>query len=623
MTIEEVIVTGEWIGRGGTPAAPSKGRLRPLGLAEVSLRPGFWQQRQQTNRLATLAHIEHWLEKSGWLGNFDSPPAARRGREFSDSEVYKFLEALAWANDPAYEDRYRAIVARVAAAQEPDGYLNTNFGRPGQQPRYSDLEWGHELYCYGHLIQAAVARARTHGHDDLVTVALRAADHVCDTFGPDGIQSVCGHAEIEPALVELYRVTGNRRYLEQARLFIERRGHQVLDDIEFGRAYFQDDVPVREATTLRGHAVRATYHAAGAVDVAVETGDTELFDAVTRQWAHAVSRRTYLTGGIGSRHQDEAYGDDFMLPPDRAYQETCAGVGSVMLAWRLLLADGDSRYADLIERTLFNIVATSPSDDGTRFFYSNTLHQRVPGTEPDADTLVPRAASSLRAPWFSVSCCPTNLARTFAGLAAYVATTDDSGVQIHQYTSATVRVDGITLEIDTAYPQDGRIAVRIVETPDTPWTLTLRVPHWATEATVDGVPVPPGYARIERRFTAGETVVLDLAVRPRLTVADPRIDAVRGNVAVERGPVVYCLESVDLPGVDLDSVRLDPGTELVERDGAVIVTGRLQPLRDTGWPYAPPAPPEIGEAVEIPLHPYHRWARRGPSTMRVWLPTSG
>ncbi|WP_307798190.1 glycoside hydrolase family 127 protein [Actinoplanes flavus] len=622
MTIEKAVVSGEWTGRGGTPAAPSTGRLRPLGLHEVTLRPGFWQQRQHTSRTASFDHIEHWLERAGWLGNFGAPVEGRRGREFSDSEVYKYLEALAWAGDPAYEDRFHAIVARVAAVQQPDGYLNTNFGRPGQAARYSDLEWGHELYCYGHLIQAGVARARTHGHDDLVTVAVRAADHVCDTFGPDGIQSVCGHAEIEPALVELYRVTGNRRYLDQARLFVERRGRQVLDDIEFGRAYFQDDMPIREARVLRGHAVRAVYLASGAVDVAVETGDTELLEAVARQWRATVARRTYLTGGIGSRHQDEAFGDDFVLPPDRAYQETCAGVGSVMLAWRLLLAEGNPRYADLIERVLFNIIATSPSDDGTRFFYTNTLHQRVPGIEPAADTLVPRAASSLRAPWYAVSCCMTNLARTFSSLAAYLATTDDDGgVQIHQYTPASIRVGDIDLDIETAYPADGRVTIRVVSAPATAWTLSLRIPHWATEATLDGVPVAPGLAAVRRRFTAGDMLVLDLAVRPRLTFADARIDAVRGSVAVERGPVVYCLESLDLPpGRTVDTVRLDPATEPVDRDGAVIVTGRTQPVHDASWPYGPAPAPPLADAVEIPLYPYHRWARRGPSTMRVWLP---
>ncbi|GIF23774.1 DUF1680 family protein [Actinoplanes tereljensis] len=607
-----------------TPTVPSVGRLRPLGVREVTLKPGFWQQRQETNRTASLDHIEHWLEKAGWLANFEVGPAARRGREFSDTEIYKLLEAMSWeygrTGDADLEMRYKDIVRRVAAAQEPDGYLNTNFGRSGQAPRYSDLEWGHEIYSYGHLIQAAVARARVAGLDDeLVRVAVRAADHVCEMFGPDGIVAVCGHPEIEPALVELYRVTGERRYLEQAQLFVERRGTQVLADIEFGRSYFQDDVPTREAEVLRGHAVRATYLAAGTVDVAVETGDTELLDAVTRQWHNTVARRTYLTGGMGSRHQDEAFGEDFMLPPDRAYSETCAAIGSVMLSWRLLLAHGDAAYGDLIERTLFNVIATSPADDGRGFFYTNTLHQRTPGTEPEPDVLVPRAASSLRAPWFAVSCCPTNLARTYASLAAYLATVDDDGLQIHQYAAATINTDRFGCEIETQYPDQGRIAVRITEAPDSPWTLSLRIPHWATGATLDGRPVEPGWAHLHRQFAPGDVVVLDLPVQPRITAPDPRIDAIRGCVAVERGPIVLCAESVDLPeGVDLNALRVLPHAE--ERDGAVVVTGRTVQPPAHGWPYGIALEPAITGTVDVPLRPYHRWARRGPSTMRVWLP---
>jgi DUF1680 family protein len=319
--------------------------------------------------------------------------------------------------------RLRALVDRIAPVQEPDGYLNTMFGRPGQAPRYRDLQWGHELYCFGHLIQAAIARGRTHGDDLLVEVAVRAADHVCEAFGPGGIASVDGHPEIELALAELARYTGDRRYLEQARLFVERRGHGVLGDIELGAAYYQDDVPVREADVLRGHAVRALYLAAGAADVAVDTGDDELLGAVTRQTLHTLARRTYLTGGMGAHHEGESFGQDFELPPDRAYSETCAGVAAVMLGHRLLLATGDPTYADAVERTLFNVVATSPADDGQAFFYTNTLHQRVPGAVPDPDVASPRASSDLRAPWFNVSCCPTNVARTFATLSAYVAWT--------------------------------------------------------------------------------------------------------------------------------------------------------------------------------------------------------
>ncbi|ROP43173.1 glycoside hydrolase family 127 protein [Pseudokineococcus lusitanus] len=649
----------------GTPVLPSTGALRPLGLDEVRVTGGRWARRQDVNARATLAHVEHWLEREGWLGNFDAAvegrlPHDRRGREFSDSEVYKLLEALSWEHgrtgDAWADARVRAITARVAAAQEPDGYLGTMFGRPGQAPRWSALEWGHELYCLGHLVQAAVARARTVGtDDDLVRVAVRAADHLCDVFGPGGVESVCGHAEVEPALVELSRVTGERRYLEQARLFVERRGHHVLADVEYGRSYFQDDVPVREAPVLRGHAVRATYLAAGTVDVAVETGDDGLLDAVRRQWARTVARRTYVTGGMGARHQDEAFGEDFVLPPDRAYAETCAGIGSVMLAWRLLLAGGGAgaaRYADLVERTLDNVVAASPSHDGRRFFYTNTLHQREPGSVPPEDVAVGRAASSLRAPWFGVSCCPTNVARTVASLGGYVATTDDDGLQLHLHLGAEVRAalpDGTPVDVDVDVEEvdgvDGVVRVRVLADAPRAWSLSVRVPGWAAGAVLEepdgpagGRPVDPGTAVVRRAFRAGDEVVLRLPTAPRLVRADPRVDAVRGAVAVERGSEVLCLESVDLPGgAHVDRFRLDPSAAPRVEDGLVVVRGRLLPDDEDGdaaggdpgaagaWPY-PGAGTEaapLGEPVDVVLRPYEGWGERGPATMRVWLPVAG
>ena len=523
--------------------------------------------------------------------------------------------------------RYLALAERVAAAQEPDGYLHTSFGRPGQPARYSDLESGHELYCFGHLFQAAVARLRT-GHDDLLPqVARRLADHVYDQFGPDGRVGVCGHPEIEMALVELARATGERRHLELASLLVERRGAGTLRGHPFGQDYFQDDVPVRTAATLRGHAVRALYLAAGALDVATETGDDELAAAVRRQWANGVARRTYITGGVGSRHQDEAFGDDFELPADRAYSETCAGIASVMLSWRLLLATGEDKYADLIERTLLNNVLASPRADGRAFFYTNTLHQRSPGPVLDEDQVSPRAESGLRAPWFEVSCCPTNVARMLASAGLYFATASDNGIQLHQYgdyrVSVALAAGKVTLQVRGGYPFGNAVSVKVIEAPAREVTLRLRVPGWAQgSAVLSEAPTTRtrGHAEIRRVFQAGDSVDIAFPAAARVTYADPRIDAVRGTFAVERGPLVLVLESPDLPvGWSVNEVTADPGSITGDGDDTAIEVYHHSRDADD-WPYSPEPGGGQGERARARLIPYHQWANRGPGTMRAWLP---
>ncbi|WP_426518306.1 glycoside hydrolase family 127 protein [Diaminobutyricibacter sp. McL0618] len=626
----------------GGPVAPSRSRLRPLGSGEVRLVDGFWAEKQELNATAIIEHCLSWMERIGWIANFDraadgTVAEQHSGIEFVDSEVYKLLEAMAWelgrADDPALDETYRSLVARVAAAQEADGYLHTSFGRAGQRPRYSDLEWGHELYCFGHLIQAAVARIRT-GHDDqIVDVARRLADHVYVEFGPAGRDAICGHPEIEAALAEFGRATGDSRYLDLARLLIERRGHRTLRTTLFqGSDYFLDDTPVREAGVLRGHAVRALYLASAAVDVATEFGDDELLDAVKRQWDNTVARRTYITGGMGSHHQNEEFGTDYELPADRAYSETCASIASVMLSWRLLLQTGDAKYADLMERTLLNAVLVSPRADGKAFYYANTLHQRERGSVPTEGELSERAEASLRAPWFEVSCCPTNVARTLASVSSYIATATDAGIQLHQLADAditTVTGAGVPVRARVrtgGYPYGGDIVVT-VESPDVV-EVSVRIPSWAVEdavATIDGrrLDVVDGYVRWSAVFDETSPLRIALPMTARFVEPSERIDAVQGTVAVERGPLVLCLESVDLPGdLDVDAVRIDTtvGPRTTEDGAEVLLT--LTGVAESSWPYGVGAPTRAAESASVRLRPYANWANRGPSTMRVFIPRS-
>ncbi|GAA1447862.1 glycoside hydrolase family 127 protein [Leifsonia poae] len=625
----------------GGPVSPSRSVFRPLGSEEARIVGGFWAHKQDLNATTIIDHCLTWMERIGWIGNFDRAADGtvadhHDGIEFVDSEVYKLLEAMAWelgrSNNSELDRTYRSLVSRVAAAQEPDGYLHTSFGREGQRPRFSDLEWGHELYCFGHLFQAAVARLRT-GHDDLIVdVARRLADHVYIEFGPNGRDAICGHPEIEPALAELGRALSEPRYLELARIFIERRGRGRLKTTLFQSSeYFLDDIPVRDANVLRGHAVRAEYLAAGAVDVATEFGDAELLDAVKRQWTNTLAARTYLTGGVGSHHQNEEFGSDFELPADRAYAETCAAIGSVMLSWRLLLATGEAKYSDLIERTLLNAVLVSPREDGKAFYYTNTLHQRTLGSEPVEDELSERAEASLRAPWFEVSCCPTNVARTLASVASYFATASSDGLQLHQFgdldVATSVNGSPVRLQMRTlGYPFDGHVSITVEA--DDELELSVRIPSWAGDAaiTIGGgtLAAEDGYVRLRRRFDPNEPLLLDLPLAPRLTYPDPRIDALRGTAAVERGPLVLCVESTDLPAaLQVDSVSLRTGSPLRETpDGASVSIAITEP-GSAVWPYGSSPSADGRSETTVELRPYFQWANRGPSTMRVFLPLAG
>jgi uncharacterized protein len=593
-------------------------RLQPL---EGRIEAGFWADRRQLNREVLLRDAPARLEAAG---NFDNLRAAAgtkdvafRGMVFMDSDVYKWLEAVGWERDTPQHDE---AIALVEAAQEDSGYLNSYYQVAKPRERFTNPAWDHELYCAGHLMQAAVAQSRGRGDRRLLGVALRFAEHLYERFGPDGEPFTPGHPEIETALVELYRETGDERWLVLAQRLIDHRGQGTLEPATYGSSYFQDRVPVREQAEVEGHAVRALYLAAGVTDVYMETGEPALLEAMERQWRDMASRKSYLTGGIGAHHMDEAFGDAYELPPDRCYGETCAAIASVQWNWRMLLVTGEPRYADLLERTLYNGVLAGLALDGGGYSYVNPLHVRDDHRDP-----VERGAR--RQAWYACACCPPNVMRLIGSLHHYLATFDDDGVQVHQYAGATLG----PVRVRTGYPWDGRVEIEVVEDRPGPWTLSLRVPGWSRETLLDGARVDPGYARLSREWRVGDRVVLELDMAPRIVFPHPRIDAIRGCAAIERGPLVYCIEGADAPaGTRVDDLRLCPAGELRAETRpdllggivAVRVAGEHHPAEDDGWPYGFSPNGTRGKPVELVAVPYSHWGNRGDGGMRVWTPVA-
>jgi len=611
------------------PSPAARTKLRPFDAGQVEFADGFWADRARINRERTIPHGLDQLRQTGTLDNLRLAAGAtgqyRAAADsvgatlpFLDSDVYKWLEAVGWELGRAADRELAAaadeVIAVVAAAQRPDGYLNSYVQVVGDGVPYQDLSWGHEFYCIAHLIQAAVAWHRALGDDRLLAIAVRAADHIAAEFGPAGRPGVDGHPGIEMALVELTRVTGDQRYLMLATRMLELRGHGLLPGAErFGATYWQDHRSVREATSVAGHAVRQLYLDCGAVDVAVELGDDDLLAAVQRRWHDMIRTRTYLTGGMGSRHRDEAFGDPYELPPDRAYAETCAAIAAVMLAWRLLLATGEPVYADAIERTMFNGVLPGISMAGMRFFYTNPLQRRTHRVHNGNDG---------RRPWYRCACCPPNLMRLLSSWRQYLATHDDTGVQLHQYASATIHADlaagPVRMSVRTDYPWHGQVSVHILQTPDQPWALSLRVPGWCRSATITGPdgtePVVTGFGTVRRHrpWRAGDVVVLTLDLPVRITEPDSRVDAVRGCVAVERGPLVYCIESSGAPPqAEIEELAWDPERQpiVVPRpDIAGSMMGITVPVTYRRQQHS---------AAAIP---YFAWANGRVAGMRVWIP---
>jgi DUF1680 family protein len=554
------------------------------------------------------------------------PGTGYRGPVFMDSDIYKTLEAIGWElahghqpDDPELAKFAAQVTALLEEAQRPDGYLNSYFQVSGE-PRYTRLAWSHEMYCAGHLIQAAVALRRGAGDGRLLAVAVRLADHLVREFaGHD--KGLDGHPIIETALAELYRETGTTAYLELARQFVDQHGRGLAGDSGLGRRYLQDHLPIRESATEVGHVVRALYLEAGVADVAVEMGERSLLDSSVRRWDDMVAAKTYLTGGNGSRHATEGFGDRFELPPDRAYNETCAAIASFQWSWRLLLATGDAKYADHMERVLFNGFASAIATEGQRFFYVNPLQRRADHFEKDDP--------GRRRVWFNCACCPPNIMRLIASLDHYLATASGDTLYVHQYTGSRLSGADLDLEVTTDYPWSGAVCLRVLAASPAGRGLALRVPAWSasTRISVNNDPeraaISPGYHVLRRTWRAGDTITVHLDVTPRWTYPDRRVDAVRGCVAIERGPLVYCFEQADqLGGTRLEDLAVKPGAVLGERpvtlDGVgqtieVTAEGRL-----LGPGTAASGPPSTSvTAIAIP---YFQWDNRDGGPMRVWMP---
>lgn len=622
--------------------------LQPVGWRRVRLTGGFLAERQRVNRTASLQAVYDHLKSTGRIDAFRldwRPGQPNEPHVFWDSDVAKWLEGACYAlaTDPAPTLRAQVeeTVALICAAQQPDGYLNVHYTVVEPDRRWSNLRDRHELYCAGHLMEAAVAHHEATGERRLLDTMSRYADYIGTVFGrePGQRRGYPGHEEIELALVRLWRATGERRYLELSRYFVDERGRQPhyydQEARERGEEpgarpydYLQAHVPVREQESAEGHAVRAMYLFSGAVEVAAATGDGELLAACRRLWDNVVERRMYLTGGVGSTAQGERFTTDYDLPNETAYTETCAAIGLVFWAARMLAVEADGRYADVLERALYNGVLGGLSLDGRGFFYDNPL-----AVEPArySGRFQPR-----RQEWFGTACCPTNMVRLLGSLGGYVYGQSDEALYVHLYTAGVLGVEtpfgGVELAQETDYPWDGAVRLRVTATPATPWTLALRLPGWcrSPRLRVNGdeavAPVQRGYARLHRTWRAGDEVSLHLPMAVERCHCRLEVAANRGRVALQRGPLVYCLEEVD-NGPALDALALPAGGWATDWEpellgGCVVIRGPAQ--RAVSWSDGlyrtdPPA----AEEVSFQAVPFALRMNRGDGEMRVWLRSAG
>ncbi len=616
---------------------PSLVKLRGVPFTDVQIDDDFWAPKQETNRTVSIPVNLENLVTSGNIRNLEL--AAKKstsgftGPVFMDSDVYKALEAasysLATHPDPSLAKRIDEIIAIIAAAQQPDGYLNSYFTVKQPGKRWTNLRDWHELYCAGHMFEAAVAHYQATGKRNFLDIAIKFADHIDSIFGPGKRMGYPGHPEIELALIKLWKATGEQRYFNLSRFFIENRGKKYFA-VEHGTplesydgTYWQDDVPIYEHTNIKGHAVRAAYLMSGATDVAAETGDAALLKMINRVWRNTTERNMYITGGIGPSAHNEGFTADYDLPNESAYQETCATIALAQWNQRLALLYGDARYADVVERALYNGMLAGVSQDGKCFFYVNPLESR---------------GIHHRSGWFSCACCPPNVARTLASLGGYAYAASDKALWINLFiqgsVTALVAGEKLKMQVTGDYPWQGKITFRPLPAKPSSFELRLRLPGWCEGATVavNGRNVEPlnierGYIVLSRQWQEGDEVEMNLPIPVQRIGANPWVKANHGLVAIQRGPLVYCAEAADfggsMPPIYLpETAELTPERNKTLLGGIVVIKGFAEAAEEQNWHHRLYQP--IGRVKRVPFTaiPYYAWDNRTGGKMAVWLPSA-
>lgn len=651
-----------------------KNNLKTVPLKHVRLGNGLLGRKNELIRKEVLPYQWKALnndipgaDQSNAVENFRIAAGESQGEfaglVFQDSDLYKWLEATAYSlathPEKKLEDLSDNVIDLIEKAQQPDGYLNTYFTIAEPEKRWTNLAECHELYCAGHLIEAAVAYYQATGKRKLLDIAVRLADHIDGKFGPDPgkLRGYPGHQEIELALVKLFEVTGDDKYIRLARYFLEERGREPhYFDLEWekrgrtgfwpssgtepdrGKEYFQAHKPVLEQETAVGHAVRALYMYSAMADMAAyvlaETGDRSWVAACRRLWENVTGKQLYITGGVGADAYSEAFTFDYDLPDDTAYTETCAAIALVFFAWRMLQLQPAAEYADVMEKALYNGILSGIAEDGKSFFYVNPLAVHP---ETCAKRYDHRHVKTVRQKWFGCACCPPNLARLFASIGGYIYLYNNERIYINLYTNNTARCRikdrEVTLTQKTNYPWEEKVRIEISSPEATRFTLALRLPGWCKRpaVSVNGEEIAlagimeNGYALIGREWKNGDTVELTLAMPVEKMAAHPGVKENAGKIALQRGPVVYCLEEVD-NGANLHNLVISTETGFTTEFAedfpgkVVVIKGEAFRTVETGWEnelYRPLS--RQREKVGIKAVPYYTWGNRSPGEMRVWI----